>query len=909
MLTESGTYLSIARYTRHFPVLIYFTRTHAYFLDVRDMPDAEFFESKRVPSEIESVVSVGSRLCARTTDNHIVYYELTLCLEFKEISRIYLGDCWSAQRLPLRVFKGSAAIVESKCVRVIASEPKETVVASKSSIIDIEFADDFMATLESGKSSVVFNVYEACVDVTVHRTMLVVDDTSYLLTRVKGGFCVFFDTGFTMIRNGKVHKVVPIGSRVVCHFFDQSTDDLYVHTSDGGMLVISSVGSVEHLTDVGQASSVFVFDNHLLTLGTTNRMYRIPDTHPKCLAFICEVARHPSTDLDSGSKNTGVVCEVRKDQSSYFEDTRDERFRVYKTWGDNMSLSVRKARLINRADSHTLSSASHAQDRSYRQRIFVSGREVVLLKDTTITHYTTLGSRIELVRCEDVQKNMRHVLFSDTGHVQVCDNEQFSGSISRSGDLYFTYSASTVYSHSIESGRLTFVDRKVFDFSIDSLCAFGTFLVLQSGRTLRIFNYKLGIFVFVQQVQHNIQGLFVADSFLYVLTAGCIVSIYKLDWRTGYAELPIRVSLGGNIWRMCNGVAYSKTHLYVFVKYDFVAMEAPKNIVDALFCGNRMYVCSRETFDVFSMVFEPDCNKIFTTAPGKSQKRNYEKSLKYDVYSNTYIHNAHLEDSAETNTCLETGADELCSTSAYKLVVSHTTAGSVVEVFEGHVLVNRREFDAEVRFATSVGKVIVCAFKFCCMVFFVGKKQLVAKSRVKLRSAIIDLRACDQSIFIVTQIHSIFKYELVGSTLRLVCSDTVARRISYFRAIASSLVVFSDTSGFVGVLREDAGRYEVDMCVCTDGEVVECVALPTSVVYRTADGRVGEVFCVGDRVFSILDSIRRNTSHVERRTLYPIVNVFPRIEAMGLLADNLKTLGKSVQSSDLCCVLRILHGG
>jgi hypothetical protein len=902
MLKEPDSYLSIVYYDLPPPVLIYFTRTRAYFLDVREISSAVFFEAKRLPHEIESVILIRRRICVKTPDNHVIYYELTRNFEFVEVVCVYLDDRWCHYQQTLHVFRDAVAFGESKCIRVISGEGKTTAVPAKNSIVDVKCVGNFIGTLELYKHSISFNIYEVCVDVTLHRTMLEVDDTSYLLTLSKGGFCVFFEKGFTVIKNGKVHKVVPMESRVVCHFFNANRDDLFVCTSDERMLVIDGFGNVENLINVGSTRFIFMSNNYLLTLGVTNKIYRTSVMRSKYPTFVNEVKKHSIASLGTELK-----------EIKYFRELGNENFCVYKTFGDNMSCRIKKARLADKMIDPAVKSTHQIKSHPQKPRIFVEGRYAVIVRGMDITHFRVFDDKTELVGHEDAQ-NIQYILFYDTSYIRISDNDHAKGPFWKCGDLYLTYVENTICFYSIVAGILVFVDTRTFNFKIEDLCLFGVFLILRHGTTLRIFNHKLSAFVFVQVLQSKIEGVFVVDSFLYVLTDECVISIYKLDERTGHAELPIKVNLGEKIWKTRNGVVYGEKHLYVFVKYDFVAMRISKDVVDALFCGNKLYVCSEESLDVFSIVFEPDCVQIFDAAHGKDQGKNCEKSLKYDVYSSTYIHTTHTPDTANPNLRQGTDLNTFCDHSLCKLVISDAKSGSIVDLFHGTMLLNRREFDMKVKFAISIGGAVICAFKFHCAVFMRGKKQLVGKTKVKFCSEITDLKAHGHSIFVVTKLHSIFKYKLVDNKLSLICSDIVFRKIHYFKIVTESLIVFCDMSGFVGILKEREGNYEVVMCVCTGRAVTECVVLPSSIVYRTEDGEVSELFCVNDRVFSVLDSVLRNllsSSFVERRTLYPIVNVFPsNLELRGLVADNRKILEKvqNIQSSDVCSLLKILYG-
>lgn len=879
------------------PVLVYFRKTRADVMRTDDISAPKFLASVKLPSEIKSVALVGSIFCMWTTYDFLVFCNLLHSLEFEEVAKTDLRHICPARSV-LYSSGESIILVESHGARYLSTQRGcgELTIRTKNRIVDATFAENMMYAIETDGDKSFLNTYEVCIDMALQRFTVEIERTSYLIALGRKSSYVFSDGLLHSVQGGKISSSMVLPrKRIKGCLFITELSRLFVFTEDGCILVVLGSNRLESLGNVGPVIGIFLFGKYLLTFGLQSRIYAM-HLGKRCLELVGNVSADHKFTLTRQCTEEATMAKHKLCGHKY-----RKTLNVCRSHDSFLEINLRHVCVENRSATSVL-----CKSRCPAKSIFVGENGVALLREGNIFVYSISSNVLkEEKHVKAVAGISEILLFKDNNFLEL-HGSAWPSMFAMEGDIYVTYMENTISWYLAGDGALKLSRRREFKFRVCGLVVFRKFLVLHSGAVMWVFDCDLDAFVFVQILDSDIRGCFVENTFLYVLTKEATVSIYKMHG-CGRMELPVRMCLEERHATVKGSIVQAERRVYLFVGYDFISMDTPQDTVEMVFSKNTLYVHTHSSFCAFHVVLD----ECVDNAHRMGESRVL---LQYSASSRTYVvatsmDSRHAREHKEQNL-------EHSDASRYRLVILNRNSGSTVHVYRGSNLVNYRDFKEKVLFTALCGKNVVCAFRFRCLVLIIGKKQLVAKSQIKLPSEICGMQEAGNDLYVKTRIHSVFKYTLSENTLVLVCSDILNRRISTFKVLADNIIVFSDVSGFIGVLEERGHTYETRMSWYVGETVVHFRAECYGIIYETSDRKVGELICVDSRLFSMLEAMYFHLflKHHEEDTVkyeYPIVNALPAcFEMSGLIADNLNAFGSSLAADHfrLCALLKLVYG-
>lgn len=897
VLEESSVHIGITHYEGLAePVLVYFRKTRADIMRAGDIAAPRFLASVELPSEIKSAALVKSVFCMLTAYDFLVCCELSQSLEFKEVARIDLRHIRPARSV-LYSSGEAVVLVESQGARYLSVQREcgELAVSTKNRVVNAAFAENMMHAIETDGERSFLTIYEMCADMALHRSTVEVERTSYLVALGRKTSYVFSDSMLQAVQNGRIHSTAKLSqTRTKACSFSQELSSLFILAEDGCVSVVTGSNCIESLGNVGPVSGILLHERYLLTFGPQSRIYAV-QLSKRCLEPVGDVTASQKLVLRRHCTEEAAVAKRKPCEHQY-----RQALSVCRSHDSFMEVTLRHVCVENGEAMPAL-----CRNRSPTRTIFVGENGVALLREGCVVVYGVSGDALRAERHAKAAADASEILLFRDNTFLVLHGSAWPGMLAMESGLYVTHTENTVSWYSPGPGALKLAKRKEFEFEVCGLGVFRRFLVMHSGAVLRVFDSDLDAFVFVQVLNSDIRGCFVENAFLYVLTGEATVSIYKMH-DCGRLELPVRVCLEERHAAVKGGIVHAESRAYLFIGYDFVSLATPQDAIDMRFSKNALYIHTRSSFCAFRVVLG-EC-------ADNADRVGECNRLQYSASSGAYVAatpadyrraRGHREQSREHN-----GAH------GYRLSILDRDSGSTVHVYKDSDLVNYRDFSERVLFAVFCGKNVVCALSLRCLVLVVGKRQLVAKSQIKLPSEICGMQEVGNDLYVKTRLHSVFKYTLSQNTLVLVCSDVLNRRISTFKVLTDKLIVFCDMSGFIGVLEERGHTYETRMSWYAGEAVVHFRAERCGILYETADRKVGELICVDSRLFSMLEAVyfhlfRRHHERDIAKCEYPVVNALPAcFDMSGLIADNLNVLGSSLAADHLrlCALLKLTHG-
>eukprot|EP00866_Antonospora_locustae_P000851 jgi/Antlo1/851/1962 len=898
VLDESNIHINIIYYKGLAkPILVYFRKTRADIMRADEISSPKFFESVELPYEIKSAALVESMFCMWTTYDFLVCYKLSHNLEFKEVSKTDIRHILPTRNV-LYSSREAVVLLESQGARYLPIQRgrEELVIRTKNRVVDATFVENMMYAIETDGNKSFLTIHEVCVDMALHRSTVEIERTSYLIALGIDSSYVLSDSMLYRVHNGKICCSIELPpDRIKGCLFSKELSSLFVFAENGSILVVSDSNRLASLGNVSCVSGIFLLGRHLLTFGLRSKIYAI-ELGKRCLELVGDVSTYQKFALRRPCTEGAIMARRKLCDHKY-----SQTLSVCRSHDSFLEINLRHVCVENKGAMPVLS-----RNKCHTKSIFVGENGVVLLRESTVLVYSTFDNVLrEEKRIKAAADVSEILLFKDNSFLAL-HGGAWQGMLAMEGNLYVTYTENVVCWYLPGSGTLKLVKKREFEFRVCGLDVFMKFLVLHSGAVLWVFDCDLDAFVFVQILDSDIRGCFVENTFLYVLTKEATVSIYKMH-DCGRMEHPVRVCLEERHVTAKGGIMHAESCVYLFIGYDFIRLDTPHDAIEMKFSKNRLYVHAYSAFSAFHIVLD-ECKD-------NGQRVNESKVLlNYSPSSGTYI--ATTSAGHEHARChKEQNSEHNCARSG-RLTIINRDSGSTVHVYKGSDLVNYRDFNERVSFAVFCGKNVVCALPFRCLVFIVGKKQLVAKSQIKLPSEICGMQEVGNNLYVKTRLHSIFKYTLSQNTLVLVCSDVLNRRITTFKVLADKLIVFGDTSGFIGVLEERGRTYETRMSWYAGEAIVHFRAECYGIIYETEGRKVGELICIDRRLFSMLEAVYFHLflKHHENETTrceYPVVNALPAcFEMSGLIADNLNVLGSSLADDHfrLCALLKLTYG-
>ena len=854
-------------------VFAYFRRTcmDLVFVDEGTF-EVQVQREKAVPFEIEDVASAAGGIFVKTRENCVVRCTLDDNMELKVGEQVHMDDSYRHSPQRLHPLGDSVLVSGGRHIGVVFPSGKYATLRPKNDVISIEARDAAVLTIERGAEGTFFNIYEVCADVILHKTMLAVGDTSYMLARTRSFDCVLSGDSILLLAEGRVHSSLqyPDGTgHVACKFFDSQSGRLYLVSENGSLLAIEDRSRAPVVVGtVGPVSAVSVFRDCVLTLGNRNTVYRLFGEKKGVLVPVGQVCCADACGTEEAQGQGDDPCATG--EAAYW------RRALFHGSRESLNCAIRRLRC-----AEIPSCLKERRNLAYRGKgavrgekcVFFWGEDAYLLCGNEVLRYRIFEDAAELMSCGVSGGAGADVCLSYAESNKRLLRSLFEAHSQQTGrSECLSWRGKILQVHKIDTGSLVLCKEREFWFKIGGVCAVGRFAVLQEGSLIWVFDHEKGKMAFLQVVDGSVSSLFAIGAFVYVGVGEDLFLAYKMDRCTGFLDIPVRISMQERILRAHNGVVFGKAHLYLFVAYDFVAIEAPEGLLGAAFSGRELCVCTETGTDFLRIGLLPVLGRKFReegpvcrqpTHAGPTEVGCTGKRRR--VCNCTYTREEHLREERPKN---ERGG--------YDIRVSAAGEEWRLELLRGGDPVSCRKFAARPCSATSLGTSVVCAFGLCCVVLRVGKKQLVVKSRRRLPSRVLEIRSHRESVFVRTHLHSILRFSLENHRLVLVCSDALCRTASWFEVIGRDMVLVCDSSNAISLLQQIEGQYEPVMSVTAACAVKHIDVNTDRVLYQTVDGEVGEIFCVDRDTFSLLRDVCHGQllwRQSRGRTLFPDTNV------------------------------------
>ncbi|RVD90507.1 hypothetical protein TUBRATIS_30590 [Tubulinosema ratisbonensis] len=286
-------------------------------------------------------------------------------------------------------------------------------------------------------------------------------------------------------------------------------------------------------------------------------------------------------------------------------------------------------------------------------------------------------------------------------------------------EFYFTFKNLIFY---IKNKKLTSVDSENQSFTVEinlgKYLNHKNILFIYDGNLIQMYDLNIFKVIFLQCTCYTIKKIYIIGEFLYVLSFGNFIEIYKI--LTNELSLPYFLEIKENLDNFINGIFYTENSILILKGYKFKKIDFNENI---LFTGKYL-IKLEEKLEIFLLNFE-------------------------EIY-----------DEIEKNNSI---TNEL-------IIKNNTLKYNLIE----------RIFEKEISFAFKKNENLIVILKNEIFLFNLGIKNLIKKDKLKLESEIIQINS-EKEIYLLTKSNSIKQIEVLNSKLQIKKGDFQRRNILKFK--------------------------------------------------------------------------------------------------------------------------------